>query len=240
MPSKPKTPRSRPTPDADAAAAAPAAADAPAAPVEAALADAAVAPSADVAALQARIDILEAQLERGLRFLHVVADRNQRALGGHAALIHGLGETLTRRGALDPAEVAAARDTYLQTTPAPDVRVRVAPDVDKYAVEAVILDCAQRLHLCKAACCRRAFALSTQDLEEGTLRWNWGDPYVVRQDVHGRCCHATDAGSCGVWQQRPLRCRTFDCRQDAAIWIDFDRSVPHPDLAALPTPTPTR
>jgi len=117
--------------------------------------------------------------------------------------------------------------------------VRVAPDVDKYTVEPVILDCAERLPLCKAACCRRPFALSTQDLEEGVLRWNWGDPYVIRQDAAGRCCHATDAGSCGVWALRPLRCRGFDCRQDAGIWIDFDRRVPHPDLAALPTPTPT-
>ena len=191
----------------------------------------------DVSALQARIDALEAQLERGLRFLHVVTDRNQRAIAGQAALIHGLGDGLTRRGAIEPAEVAATRDAYLNATAAPTIRVRVAPDVDKYSVEPVILDCAARLPLCKAACCRRQFALSTQDLEEGVLRWNWGDPYVVKMDPDGRCGHATDAGACSVWDQRPLRCRGFDCRQDANIWIDFDHRVPHPDLAALPTPT---
>lgn len=241
MPSEPKTPRVPKAARAPKTARAPHAQaqethTADPAPAESA-APGAAPPGLDVAMLQARIDALEAQLERGLRFVHVVADRNQRALAGHAALIHGLGDGLTRRGAIDPAEVAATRDAYLQATPAPDVRVRVAPDVDKYTVEPVLLDCADRLPLCKAACCRRPFALSTQDLEEGVLRWNWGDPYVVKLDADGLCGHATDAGSCSVWEQRPLRCRGFDCRQDAGIWIDFDHRVPHPDLAALPTPT---
>lgn len=188
--------------------------------------------------LQAQIEALERRLERGLRFVHVVADRNQRAIGGHAALLHGLGDALTRAGAVVPAEVAAARDGYLAAAPAPEFRIRVAADVDKYAVPAVEIDCEQRLSLCKAACCRRPFALSTQDLEEGVLRWDFADPYVNRRDAGGRCVHATEACRCGVYEQRPLRCRRFDCRQDASIWIDFDRWIPNPELAALPAPHP--
>ncbi len=191
-----------------------------------------------VQGLQAQLDALERRLERGLRFVHVVADRNQRAIGGHAALLHGLGDALTRAQVLVPAEVAAARDGYLAAAPAPEFRIRVAADVDKYAVPAVEIDCEARLALCKAACCRRPFALSTQDLEEGVLRWDFADPYVNRRDADGRCVHATDACRCGVYAQRPVRCRRFDCRQDASIWIDFDRQIPNPELASLPTPRP--
>lgn len=194
----------------------------------------------DAAALAARVAELEARLERGLRFVHVVMDRNQRAIESHAALLHGLGDAAVRRAGVKAGEVAAARDAYLRSAPPPAFRVRVAPDVDKYAVPAAEVDCAARLALCKAACCRKPFALGTQDLEEGVVKWDWADPYVNRRDAEGRCVHHGEDGGCTVHAQRPLRCRRYDCRDDASVWIDFDRRIPHPDLAALPTPTTAR
>lgn len=213
-------------------------------PVEAAPVTAPAVPSEPPAATPesldgalARVAELEARLERGLRFVHVVIDRNQRAIEAHAALLHGLGDASVRRAGVLAEEVAAARDAYLRSAPPPAFRVRVAPDVDKYAVPAAEVDCAARLHLCKAACCRKPFALGTQDLEEGVLKWDWADPYVNRRDAEGDCVHhGLDVG-CTVYAQRPLRCRRYDCRDDASVWIDFDRAIPHPDLAALPTPT---
>ena len=190
----------------------------------------------DVRAQAERIAELERRVERGLRFVHVLADRNQKMIEQHAALIHGLGDTLARHATIATAEVARARDAYLSASPAPQFRIRVAPDVDKYAVEPVVIDCEARLAVCKAACCRRPFVMSTQDLEEGVLRWEFGDPYVNRRTADGQCCHHENDGRCGVHAARPLRCRSFDCREDASIWIDFDRRIPHPELAGLPTP----
>ena len=36
------------------------------------------------------------------------------------------------------------------------------------------IDCENRIHLCKAACCRLPFALSKQDVQEGVVKWDLG------------------------------------------------------------------
>ena len=51
------------------------------------------------------------------------------------------------------------------------------PEYDKYAFEEEAdIDCENRVHLCKAACCRLPFALSKQDFIEGIVHWNLGNP----------------------------------------------------------------
>ncbi len=105
---------------------------------------------------------------------------------------------------------------------------------DKYEVEPVRIDCASRIHLCKAACCRLTFQLSRQDLEEHVVRWDVSRPYSIKQRDDGWCTHCDPATKrCQVHEQRPMVCRGYDCRQDARIWADFDEKVPNPDLARL-------
>jgi hypothetical protein len=54
--------------------------------------------------------------------------------------------------------------------------------IDKYAFERTTeIDCASRVHLCKASCCRLPFALSRQDVEERVVRWDFGVPYMIEQ-----------------------------------------------------------
>lgn len=106
------------------------------------------------------------------------------------------------------------------------------PEYDKYNFEqGVDIDCDARLHLCKAACCRLPFALSRQDVREGTVRWDLGQPYLIEQDEDSYCSHLDRcAGVCTIYKQRPVPCRGFDCRTDKRIWLDFgDRRI-NPDI----------
>ena len=35
---------------------------------------------------------------------------------------------------------------------------------------------------------------------------------------------------CGVYEQRPIPCRGYDCREDGRIWLDFERRVVNPAI----------
>lgn len=105
---------------------------------------------------------------------------------------------------------------------------------DKYSVEPVSIDCSSRIHLCKAACCRLHFTLSPQDLEEGVVRFNVRRPFHIAQRDDGWCSHCDKSTKrCNVHENRPIVCRTYDCRQDHRIWEDFEQAIPNPELAKL-------
>jgi Fe-S-cluster containining protein len=63
---------------------------------------------------------------------------------------------------------------------------------------------------------------------------------MIHQDDQGYCNHLERATCrCTVYHQRPLPCRTFDCRHDQRIWVDFENRVINPDLEAMfPTQQP--
>src|SRR5205823_5600394 len=69
--------------------------------------------------------------------------------------------------------------------------VRLDPnETDKYAFEGgADIDCPDRIALCGAACCKLHFALSRQDLDEGTIRWDIANPYMIAQGQDGYCVH---------------------------------------------------
>src|SRR6185295_11611246 len=66
--------------------------------------------------------------------------------------------------------------------------------IDKYHFdESPRIDCENRIHLCKAACCRLRFPLSRQDIEEGVVRWNLAHPYLIARRADGYCNHVDEA-----------------------------------------------
>ncbi|HTJ47378.1 MAG TPA: YkgJ family cysteine cluster protein [Kofleriaceae bacterium] len=118
---------------------------------------------------------------------------------------------------------------------------RVALDVvaNKYDEPGADIPCAELVHLCKARCCSFTFSLSTQDLDEGVIRWDYGQPYLIRQRASDGYCvhHDPDGRGCTVHAYRPRICRVYDCRDDARIWTDYEQRIP----AELPLdPTATR
>jgi hypothetical protein len=111
--------------------------------------------------------------------------------------------------------------------------------VDKYDFKGgPVIDCENRIQLCKGACCRLRFPLSPQDLEEGIVKWNLAYPYLIARGDDGYCSHL-ERGSCRctIYEHRPLPCRTYDCRNDKRIWEDFDNRVVSPDLEKLFEPS---
>ena len=81
------------------------------------------------------------------------------------------------------------------------------------------------LPICQARCCKLSFPLSTQDLDEGVIRWDYGEPYLIRQRASDGYCVHNGAGSCTVHAQRPMICRTYTCKDDKRIWADFDARI---------------
>jgi Fe-S-cluster containining protein len=149
-------------------------------------------------------------------------------------------ETLIARGALPIEEYEKRRQSTLEREQARarnDLGPIVSQIPDKYALEKLPeIDCAARLHLCQARCCTLVFPLSVQDLDERVVRWDYGKPYQIARRPDGYCVH-NQAGTCqcNVYAQRPGICRTYDCRNDKRIWLDFENRVPAP-IADPPRP----
>ncbi|HEY1557484.1 MAG TPA: YkgJ family cysteine cluster protein [Kofleriaceae bacterium] len=202
--------------------------------------------------------VTRAELERALRNLNLRDADTRDALLQLAARVVVLTDELTRR--LDGVEpipappntpAAAATGTIEHTVNdqldetlvkirAGDLGRGVALDTggDKYATPVAGPNCAELIHLCKARCCAFTFALSSADLDERVIRWDYGKPYSIRQRASdGYCVHNDPAThGCTVHAQRPRVCRAYDCRSDQRIWADFEQRLVADPSAPAPEP----
>lgn len=117
--------------------------------------------------------------------------------------------------------------------------VRLSLVSDKYSKESPDIDCASRLHLCEARCCRFDVTLSAQDLADG-IPWKLDEPYALPRDQYTKKCACMDAaGACTVYEKRPASCRVYDCRKDSRVWIDYEARIPAPMPERIrPVPKP--
>lgn len=167
------------------------------------------------------------RLQAALR--HVERDRDQlrRAVAALQAQLAQLVELLIARGALADGHRRTLETAARHAGDGGGRQVRLRQYVDKYQVASPDIDCAARMHLCKARCCTLTFELSAQDLDEGGVRWDLEDPYVIRHAPDGYCAHlARPSLGCTIYDKRPAPCRAFDCRDDRRIWVDFDQRIP--------------
>lgn len=106
-------------------------------------------------------------------------------------------------------------------------RVRLSVVPDKHAVPSPPdLDCLALAPLCKMRCCRELdIELSEQDLTDG-IRWQLEAPYLLARNPQG-CVYLSEEG-CGCYAIRPGTCRSYDCRGDSRIWLDFENKLPAP------------
>ena len=108
-------------------------------------------------------------------------------------------------------------------------KIRLSLVTDKYEVESPPIDCAARIHLCNARCCSFEVALSPQDIRERKLPFMIDQPYLLPRDPATKKCACMDnAGACTAYEHRPATCRTYDCREDARVWIDYEARIPAP------------
>jgi Fe-S-cluster containining protein len=189
--------------------------------------------------------VTRSDFERALRAVNVGVTDLHDDLLRLAAQVVALTDELTRR--LDapaaPAPAAGTLEEVVAATTGPIVekiqaaiedsasanRVHLGPVVDKY--EVTLADpppCRELLPLCHGRCCTLRFSLSTQDLDEGVIRWDYGRPYMIRQrGSDGQCVHNHPATHvCTVYEHRPAPCRSYHCRDDKRIWKDYERRIP--------------
>jgi hypothetical protein len=153
------------------------------------------------------------------------------------AFLYALIELLAERGLISIEELDARKQQTGERLAEQFTRKGIGialqdPEYDKYTFEGEAkIDCASRLEYCKAACCRLPFALSSQDVREGIVRWELGQPYIIAQGGDGYCVHM-ERSTCGctVRENRPVPCRAYDCRKDNRIWLDFERKIVNPAI----------
>jgi Fe-S-cluster containining protein len=169
---------------------------------------------------------------RGLIYAHNRANANTAAAHEANAALSALVELLVEKGLVDR---KAFEDRCTQSSEQlrreyVERGMAVAMQefgVSKYEFKGgAEIDCENRLHLCKATCCRLPFALSKQDVQEGIVKWDLGQPYMNARDADGYCTHLDKCtGRCSVYARRPIPCRGYDCRKDQRIWLDFEKRL---------------
>jgi len=196
--------------------------------------------------------VTRADFERAIRSLNMSDLHLRDGMLNIAARLVALTDELTRRlDGVEPvpaapgtpakpptatveAAVEGALDQTLSTIHASDAGTptRVSLDLggSKYDAKSPAIPCAELIALCGARCCTLSFALSTEDLDEGVIRWDYGQPYLIRQRASDGYCVHNDPQShgCTVHPHRPRVCRGYDCRKDERIWIDYEQRIPAP------------
>ena len=194
--------------------------------------------------------VTRADFERAVRSLNMSDLQLRDGMLNLAARLVALTDELTRR--LDgveplPAEpntpakpptatveaaVEDALDTTLSTIHANDASTATRVSLDlggpKYETPSPSIPCDELIPLCRAHCCTLSFALATEDLDEGVIRWDYGQPYLIRQRAaDGYCVHNDpESHGCTVHAFRPRVCRSYDCRKDKRIWVDYEQRIP--------------
>jgi Fe-S-cluster containining protein len=173
------------------------------------------------------------EIERGLRFAHVMMSVNQDQGNEAVAYVQALADVLVEKGILQHEELEEplerAREEIAQVLMP---RVRLADIGDKYAEgQSIEIDCASLIPLCQGRCCTFRFFLTKQDLDEGVAHWDYGNPYWIKQGNEGYCIHSDpQTRACTIHAKRPHICRQYDCRNDKRVWIDFKQRIAAPML----------
>lgn len=178
------------------------------------------------------------EIEDATAYLHTRVNATTARALESASFVYALIELLVERGLLTIEEIDARKKQVaprlLRRFESHDPGVAVQHSAhDKYhAPQEATIDCASRVSLCKAACCKMVFPLSRQDITERVVHWQLDRPYVIAKGEDGYCQHLERNGlSCTVHAARPLPCRVYDCRNDRRVWLDFERRVVNPKIA---------
>jgi Fe-S-cluster containining protein len=172
------------------------------------------------------LDRLERQVERGNLFAHTALSNNAERVNEAEAIVYGLTDLLIEKGAVTADEVfgAATRVRGEMEAKGETIGPGVALRVDEEKGDSVVpVNCAERIHICKAVCCRLQFALSAEEVESGKVKWDLGRPYHIRQESTGYCTHNDpEKRACRIYHDRPTVCRRYSCAKDERIWKNFE------------------
>jgi hypothetical protein len=187
------------------------------------------------------LDRMRRDLDEGMRFVHTMQMQTKAMVRDTAMKVTSLMQELIANGTVEREAIgkrlnelepiASQRDRELY-------HIRVGDPVDKYTIPPEKLpeiDCESIIPICKARCCTLAVLLTFQDLDERVLQWDYAAPYVLRRGPDKYCVHidkSDDAFRCTEYARRPAVCRSYDCRNDKRIWLDFENRVLAPPESA--------
>jgi Putative zinc- or iron-chelating domain len=174
---------------------------------------------------------LERQLGRDSVRTQGLFNRTFERLSELERLLLGLVDVLVARGVVTGAEIEpaarAVADELNARGEVGDHKIMLREDSPEQAARPErFVDCAARMSVCHAVCCKLTVQLSAAEVESSKLKWDLGRPYVLRREADGRCTHQDrGTGFCGVYGDRPRPCRQYSCADDRRIWSDFDNMV---------------
>lgn len=188
----------------------------------------------------AGVEGLREEVAQGFLYAHSRANTNSSKLLEVTSFSYALIELLAERGVISVEELDERKDQVYKRLAEKfadrgmGVALTTEEKDDNGTPLNVEIDCENRLPLCHAACCRLRFALTVRDVEEGNVKWNLGQPYMIRQGTDGYCHHYDrEFKQCGIYENRPFVCRAYDCRNDRRIWQDFENRIISPELEDL-------
>lgn len=182
-------------------------------------------------------DDFRREVADGLLYAHSRLNSNTSKALETASFLYALVELLSEKGVISIEELDTRKKNVGQRL-AKEFQAKAMgallqePEYDKYNFKkTAAVDCRERINLCHGACCRIPFALSKQDIREGIVRWQLGQPYLIAHGKDGYCEHLDrKTFGCSLYASRPVPCRAFDCRQDNRIWMDFENMIVNPDI----------
>ncbi len=175
------------------------------------------------------INELERQTEKASIFTHSVLTEQIARQNESDTFLYGLIDYLINKGIVLPDElldsVRSVKKEVLEKGETAILGVSIRkPESDNN--EFVPVNCGERLHICKGACCKLSFCLSVSEIEDGNLKWDLGRPYFIRRQSNGYCHHLNnETKCCTIYNDRPPVCRKYSCANDERIWIDFDKMI---------------
>jgi len=174
-----------------------------------------------------------ADLERALRHSNMQITALEERTVRLEARVGALVDMLNERGGLEQPVLDARSTTALTSiqmseSDEPELMIRLGELADKYGEESPPVPCEELIPICHARCCTMTFPLTTQDLNQGVVRWDYARPYhILQRDEDGYCVHShPDTHGCTIYTERPRICRRYDCRKDPRIWHDYERRIP--------------
>ncbi len=120
-------------------------------------------------------------------------------------------------------------DSFPPENPNPLHGIEVTPEYEAINNE---VDCINRIHLCKVACCRLHFVtLTAKEARSNLFEIDKDHPYQLQRDDNG-VCKTLDCKTlgCSKYENRPNVCKTYSCENDARIWEDFKSYKINPAL----------
>ncbi len=175
-----------------------------------------------------KLSELERQLERSGYFTHSSLSNYAERINEIESFLYGLIDTLLEQKSIDKNLFeGAVKSVQSETLKRKEhfhagIAVRVNGK-DQGGKKSQQVNCHERLHICKSACCRLQFALSIEEIEAGNSKWDLGQPYLIRQNSEGCCSHLDgETKRCEIYNDRPGVCRSYSCKEDNRIWKNFE------------------